>query len=215
MRILITAGPTREPIDPVRFISNRSSGGMGQALAAAALRGGHAVTLILGPVSLSMPKAVERIDVETSREMLDAVLTAFPRYDLLIMAAAVADHRPKTVYTKKLERGEVQTIELEPTEDILATAGASKRENQRTVGFSLVDPADLSRSVEKLHRKKLDLIVSNPLETMESPTIDAILLWPDGHSEQLPCRSKPLFADKLLERAVALFGAAPSKDRGK
>ncbi len=206
MRILITAGPTREPIDPVRYIANRSSGGLGQALAAAALRGGHYATTILGPVSVSMPKGVERIDVETSREMLDAVLTAFPRYDLLIMAAAVADYRPRTFYNRKLERGEMQTIELEPTDDILAAAGAVKRPDQRTVGFSLVEPGDEARSLEKLKRKNLDMIVSNPIETMNSPTISSILLWPDGNREELPSRSKPLFADKLLERAVLLFG---------
>jgi phosphopantothenoylcysteine synthetase/decarboxylase len=95
MRILITAGPTREPIDPVRYIANRSSGGMGQGLAAAAIRDGHFVTLILGPVSISMPKSAKRIDVETSREMHAAVLAEFPKHDLLIMAAAVADYRPK------------------------------------------------------------------------------------------------------------------------
>jgi phosphopantothenoylcysteine decarboxylase/phosphopantothenate--cysteine ligase len=207
MRILITAGPTREPIDPVRYIANRSSGGMGQGLAAAAIREGHFVTLILGPVTISMPKSAKRIDVETSRQMHEAVMTEFPHHDLLIMAAAVADYRPKSVQSNKLERGEMQTIELEPTEDILAAAGAIKTPQQRTVGFSLVDKADLARSVEKLKRKNLDLIVSNPLETMNSPTIDAVLLWADGRSEELPCRSKALFADKLLERAVALFGA--------
>lgn len=205
MRILITAGPTHEPIDPVRYIANRSSGGMGQGLAAAAIRDGHFVTLILGPVSISMPKSAKRIDVETSREMHAAVLAEFPKHDLLIMAAAVADYRPRVVHQHKLERGDMQTIELEPTEDILAAAGAIKRLDQRMVGFSLVDKADLSRSVEKLARKNLDLIVSNPLETMNSPTIDAVLLWPGGRSEELPCRSKALFADKLLERAVALF----------
>ena len=205
MRILITAGPTREPIDPVRYIANRSSGGLGQGLASAAVKAGHFVTLILGPVSIGMPKSAKRIDVETAREMHDAVMAEFPHYDLLIMAAAVADYRPKTVHQTKLERGEIQTIELERTEDIVAAASASKRPDQRTVGFSLVDPSDLSRSIEKLKKKNLDLIVSNPLETMNSPTIDAILLWPDGRKEELPCRSKPLFADKLLERAVALF----------
>jgi phosphopantothenoylcysteine decarboxylase/phosphopantothenate--cysteine ligase len=208
MRILITAGPTREPIDPVRYISNRSSGGMGQALAAAAMRAGHYVTMILGPVSISMPKGIERIDVETTREMLDAVLTAFPRFDLLIMAAAVADYRPKVFYNHKLERGEMQTIELEPTDDIIATVGAAKRPDQRTIGFSLVDPADLGRSIEKLKRKNLDLIVSNGMETMNSPTIESILLWPDGRREDLPSRSKPLMADKLMEKAAQLFGSA-------
>jgi len=206
MRILITAGPTREPIDPVRYIANRSSGGMGQGLAAASIREGHYVTLILGPVTISMPKSAKRIDVETSRQMHEAVMTEFPHHDLLIMAAAVADYRPKAVHSTKIERGYLQTIELEPTEDILAAAGAIKTPQQRTVGFSLVDKADLARSVEKLKRKNLDLIVSNPLETMNSPTIEAVFLWPDGRSEELPCRSKPLFADKLLERAVALFG---------
>jgi phosphopantothenoylcysteine decarboxylase/phosphopantothenate--cysteine ligase len=205
MRILITAGPTREPIDPVRYIANRSSGGMGQGLAAAAIRDGHFVTLILGPVSISMPKTAKRIDVETSREMHAAVLDQFPRHDLLIMAAAVADYRPTNVRSSKVERGEIQTIELEPTEDILAAAGGIKRPDQRTVGFSLVDPADHARSVEKLARKNLDMIVSNPLETMNSPTIEAVLMWPGGRTEELPCRSKALFADKLLERAVALF----------
>jgi phosphopantothenoylcysteine decarboxylase / phosphopantothenate---cysteine ligase len=205
MRILITAGPTREPIDAVRYIANRSSGGMGQGLAAAAIREGHFVTLILGPVSISMPKSAKRIDVETSREMHAAVLEEFPHHDLLIMAAAVSDYRPLGVHGSKLERGEIQTIELEPTEDILAAAGAIKRPDQRTIGFSLVDKTDLARSVEKLQRKHADLIVSNPLETINSPTIEAVLLWPDGRSEELPCRSKPLLADKLLERAVALF----------
>jgi phosphopantothenoylcysteine decarboxylase/phosphopantothenate--cysteine ligase len=205
MRILITAGPTREPIDPVRYIANRSSGGMGQGLAAAAIRDGHFVTLILGPVSISMPKSAKRIDVETARQMQEAVLAEFPRHDLLIMAAAVADYRPTVVHQSKVERGEIQTIELEATEDILAAAGAIKRADQRTIGFSLVDKGDIARSVEKLKRKNADLIVSNPLETMNSPTIEAVLLWPDGRSEELPCRSKPLLADKLLERAVALF----------
>jgi phosphopantothenoylcysteine decarboxylase/phosphopantothenate--cysteine ligase len=206
MRILITAGPTREPIDPVRYIANRSSGGMGQGLAAAAIREGHFVTLVLGPVTISMPKSAKRIDVETSRQMHAAVMGEFPKHDLLIMAAAVADYRPKSVHQSKVERGAIETIELEPTEDILAAAGAIKRPDQRTVGFSLVDKADFARSVEKLSRKNADLIVSNPLETMNSPTIEAILLWPDGRSEELPSRSKPLMADKLLERAVALFG---------
>jgi phosphopantothenoylcysteine decarboxylase/phosphopantothenate--cysteine ligase len=166
------------------------------------------VTLILGPVSISMPKSAKRIDVETSRQMQAAVLEEFPRHDLLIMAAAVADYRPTVVHQSKVERGEIQTIELEATEDILAAAGAIKRADQRTIGFSLVDKADIARSVEKLKRKNADLIVSNPLETMNSPTIEAVLLWADGRSEELPCRSKPLLADKLLERAVALFATA-------
>ena len=105
-----------------------------------------------------------------------------------------------------MERSGDQTLELVPTEDILAGVGAIKRSDQRTVGFSLVDRADMARSVEKIHRKKLDMIVSNPLETMNSDKIDAVLLWADGRVEELPSRSKAQFADNLLQRAVALFG---------
>jgi phosphopantothenoylcysteine decarboxylase/phosphopantothenate--cysteine ligase len=205
MRILLTAGPTREPIDPVRYLGNRSSGQMGQGLAAAALRAGHAVTTILGPISVSMPKPLRRIDIETARQMLDAVLAEFPKHDLLIMAAAVADYRPKIVQTEKIPSGGNLTLELEPTEDILAAAGVIKRPDQRTVGFSLVSQHDLPRSQEKIRQKNLDLIVSNPLETLNSPTIVATLLWPDGRSEELPSRSKAALADILLQRAVDLF----------
>src|SRR3954464_10170631 len=105
MRVLITAGPTYEPIDPVRFIGNRSSGQMGAALARAARDAGHEVTLILGPVTAPMPDDVRRIDVFSSGDMHDAVLREYPAHDLLIMAAAVADFRPKNVQMKKVERG--------------------------------------------------------------------------------------------------------------
>jgi len=205
MRILLTAGPTREPIDPVRYLGNRSSGQMGQGLAAAALRAGHALTTILGPVSISMPKNLRRIDVETAQQMHDAVLTEFPKHDLLIMAAAVADYRPKIAQTEKIPSGDNLTLELEPTPDILAAAGANKRPDQRTVGFSLVSQHDLAKSQQKIRQKNLDLIVSNPLETISSPTIVATLLWPDGRTEELPSRSKAALADILLQRAVDLF----------
>ena len=206
MRILITAGPTYEPIDPVRFIGNRSSGQMGAALANAATSAGHEVTLILGPVTAPMPADVRRIDVMSSRDMHDAVLREFPNHDLLIMAAAVADFRPKVSATKKIERGGTLTIELESTEDIAAAAGAIKRADQRTVGFSLVGRGDLARTKKKLVRKNLDLIVYNPLDTMSSKTIESILLWSDGRIEELPLRDKQSFAQTLIERSTALFG---------
>src|SRR5438552_8562484 len=154
MRILITAGPTYEPIDPVRFIGNRSSGKMGAALAEAAQRAGHEVTLILGPVTAPMPPGVRRIDVMSSREMHDAVMREFPNHDLLIMAAAVADFRPKKVLTEKVPRGGALTLELEPTEDIAAAACAIRRPDQRVIGFSLVEPGDIERTREKPIRKK-------------------------------------------------------------
>jgi phosphopantothenoylcysteine decarboxylase/phosphopantothenate--cysteine ligase len=205
VRILITAGPTYEPIDPVRFIGNRSSGQMGAALANAATNAGHDVTLILGPVTAPMPTNVRRIDVVSSREMHDAVLREYPDHDLLIMAAAVADFRPKGSTTKKIERGGTLTIELEATEDIAAAAGKIKRPDQRSVGFSLVARGDMARTKEKLVRKNLDLIVYNPLDTMSSSTIESILLYPDGRTEELPMRDKPSFAEILINRSAALF----------
>ena len=207
MRVLITAGPTYEPIDPVRFIGNRSSGNMGSALASAAVEEGHDVTLILGPVTAAMPahSKIRRVDIFSSRDLLDAVMREFPGHDLLIMAAAVADFRPQQVRRDKVERGGRMTIELEATEDILAAVGVIKKPHQRTVGFSLVERGDLKRSREKLARKKLDLIVYNPLDTMSSATIESILLWPDGRSEELPIQDKIDFARTLLARSAALF----------
>ena len=206
MRVLITAGPTYEPIDQVRFIGNRSSGQMGAALAKAAINAGHEVTLVVGPVTAAMPTGgVRRIDIFSSRDLLEAVLREFPSHDLLIMAAAVADFRPKVVQSGKVERGGSLTIEVESTEDIAAAAGKIKRADQRSVGFSLVGRGDLARTKEKLVRKNFDLIVYNPLDTMSSRTIESVLLWPDGRSEELPTQPKADFARTLLDRAGKLF----------
>jgi phosphopantothenoylcysteine decarboxylase/phosphopantothenate--cysteine ligase len=205
MKILITAGPTREPIDPVRYIGNRSSGQMGAALAEASMRAGHDTTMILGPVRAPMPQQARRIDVETAAQMLDAVLREFPNHDLLIMAAAVADYRPKSVSRDKLARHGTLTIECEPTVDISAAASKIKRPDQRIVGFSLENDGQIDRARQKLHRKGLDLIVYNPIATMNSASIDSHLIYPDGRDEKLGSRSKSAFADILLERAAALF----------
>jgi phosphopantothenoylcysteine decarboxylase/phosphopantothenate--cysteine ligase len=140
--------------------------------------------------------------------MYDAVLREYPNHDLLIMAAAVADFRPKRAAgTEKIERGGTLTIELEATEDIAAAAGRIKRPDQRSVGFSLVERGNLQRSREKLVRKNLDLIAYNPLDTMSSKTLESVLLWPDGRSEDLPTRDKADFAAILLQRCEELFGA--------
>jgi phosphopantothenoylcysteine decarboxylase/phosphopantothenate--cysteine ligase len=204
-RVLITAGPTHEPIDPVRFIGNRSSGRMGAALAAAAMAAGHSVTVIYGPATAPLPPGIVRIDVETAQQMHDAVLDRFPAHDLLIMAAAVADFRPRTASDHKLERRGTLVIELEATQDILAAAGRIKRPDQRTVGFSLVDEQDLDRSRRKLESKNLDLIVHNPPATLGSQAISGTLLYRDGRSENLGCRDKAAFADILIQRATALL----------
>jgi phosphopantothenoylcysteine decarboxylase/phosphopantothenate--cysteine ligase len=205
MRVLITAGPTREPIDAVRYIGNRSSGRMGAALTTAALAAGHRVTLILGPVSIPMPPQARRIDVETAAEMHQAVLAEFPNHDLLIMAAAVADYRPKVVRTDKTPRHGSLTIECEATEDIVAHAGRIKRPDQRIVGFSLELRGNIDRAREKLTRKNLDLIVYNPTETMNSESVEATLLWRDGKTESLSPSNKSEFADLLIRRCLTLF----------
>ena len=207
MNVLITAGPTREPIDPVRYIGNRSSGQMGAALAAAGLERGHRVTLIFGPVTAAMPREARSIDVETAAQMHEAVLREVPRHNLLIMAAAVADYRPRQVRRDKLSRSGALSIDCEPTEDIVAAAGRIKRPDQRTIGFSLESRGGLARSREKLDSKNLDLIVYNPTDTMNSAVIEATLLWPDGRSEPLPMQDKAAFARVLLERAARLFGS--------
>jgi len=208
MRMLLTAGPTREPIDPVRFIGNRSSGNVGAAIAEAGLRAGHDVTLIAGPVTAVMPQGARRFDVETSRQMMDAVMREFPQHDLLIMAAAVADYRPKMVRQAKIGRAGKLALELEPTEDIVATAAASRRSDQRVVGFSLEAGGGIERAIEKLRRKRLDLMVYNPAETMGSTVIESVLLWPDGRRQSLGNLNKSAFAEILVRQAAELLTSA-------
>ncbi len=205
MRILITAGPTHEPIDGVRYIGNRSSGKMGVAIAESALAGGHDVTLIAGPLTIPHPIATRRIDVQTAAQMSAAVHAEFQGCQLLIMAAAVADWRPRAVQSGKLRRSGTLVIECEPTADIVAAMGSLKRPDQRIVGFSLEQDGEISRAYEKLLSKKLDMMVFNPIATMESDTITPVLLWSGGRREIIHSIYKRAFADILLERAVGLF----------
>lgn len=162
MRILITAGGTREYIDPVRFISNASSGRMGYALARAALKAGHEVTLITAPTLLKPPADAAVVPVESAAEMFEAVKERFPKCDCLIMAAAVSDYTPaKPSRTKLKKRATKLTLELKPTPDILKWAGRLKAGPQILVGFALED-RDLHANAErKLHEKNLDMIVAN------------------------------------------------------
>lgn len=161
MKLLITAGPTREHLDPVRFLSNRSSGKMGFAIAQAAAGRGHSVTLIAGPVALPTPTGVTRVDVTSALDMLAAVQEHLPRHDALVMCAAVADWRPKQVSTVKLKKSEMRpVIELEPNPDILRTLRPLKE--QRTfVGFAAETGDPLAEAQRKLVSKGLDLIVAN------------------------------------------------------
>jgi len=162
MHILITAGGTREYIDPVRFISNASSGRMGYALAREALKAGHKVTLITAPTTQRPPSGVKVIEVETAAQMFEAVKKHFHRCDCLIMAAAVADYTPaKPSKTKIKKTTRPLTIRLKSTTDILKWAGAHKRENQIVVGFALEDKAVRARAEKKFKEKSLDMIIAN------------------------------------------------------
>jgi len=169
MRILITAGGTREYIDPVRFISNASSGRMGYALARAALKAGHEVTLITAPTALRPPAGVQVIRVESAAEMFQAVKAEFSRCECLIMAAAVSDYTPARPSKTKLKKQVNNlTLELKPTQDILKWAGKHKaaaralgRRSQIVVGFALEDRDLWANAERKLHEKNLDMIVAN------------------------------------------------------
>lgn len=201
--VLITAGPTHEPIDPVRFLGNRSSGTLGVALAEAALRAGHRVTLLLGPVEAAVadrvPPQVGLRRYGSTAELEAALAQAFPRCGLLIMAAAVADYRPVEVAGDKLRRGGRWTLELEATPDLVAGCVAGRRPGQRVVAFAL-EPADSlrERALTKLRRKGVDALVANPLQTLHAPDIDATLLWADGRTAAPGPLPKPAFATWLL-----------------
>jgi phosphopantothenoylcysteine synthetase/decarboxylase len=162
MHFLITAGGTREYIDPVRFISNASSGRMGYALARAAIKAGHKVTLITAPADLRPSAAAKTLNVETAGQMFAAVRKHFGKCDCLIMAAAVADYTPaKTAKIKIKKTDKPLTIKLKPTPDILKWAGKHKNKNQLLVGFALEDRALRTRAEHKLKEKNLDVIIAN------------------------------------------------------
>ncbi len=204
MKLLITAGPTREPLDPVRFLSNRSSGRMGYALAEAAAARGHEVTLVSGPVALPPPKDVQVIRVVTAADMLAAVKLHLKKCDALIMAAAVADWRPARMAPRKLKKGRQQTLtlELKRTPDILKSISWLK--GQRIfIGFAAETHNLCAEARRKLRAKKLDLIVANdvsrPGAGFEVETNQVVLLAPDGVAEALPLMSKRAVAERLLD----------------
>jgi phosphopantothenoylcysteine decarboxylase/phosphopantothenate--cysteine ligase len=211
-RVLITAGPTYEPIDPVRYVGNRSSGKMGFAVAnAAALRGAD-VTLISGPVALQSPRNTRRIDVQTASEMREEVLREFPAADVLVMAAAVADFAPATIKAEKIKResqqGETFSLELKKNPDILKTLGEQKS-RQILVGFALETSNGAANAQKKLHEKQIDMIVlNNPLGERAgfgSDTNLVTIFMANGAVEQLPRMSKFDVANMILDRVVGLL----------
>lgn len=165
-KVLITAGPTYEKIDPVRFVGNYSSGKMGFALAEACALQGAEVTLVSGPVMLQTKHpAIRRIDVESAQEMYDAATSHFPEADITILSAAVADFTPETTADKKIKRkGDELVLNLRPTQDIAATLGTLKKDNQLLVGFALETDNEMQNAQSKMERKNLDFIVLNSLQ---------------------------------------------------
>jgi phosphopantothenoylcysteine decarboxylase/phosphopantothenate--cysteine ligase len=208
-RILVTAGGTREPIDPVRYISNRSSGKMGYALATAAAERGGDVILVSGPTWLPCPPGVTLYQVETAAQMRTAVLQEYSRVDVVIKAAAVADYRPQMVHPQKLKKtDEVLELILEKTVDILQELGRLKQ-HQILVGFAAETQELVANASEKLVRKNLDLIVANdvtlPGAGFNSDTNIAKLLFADGHWEELPQMAKCVLAGVILDKVCDLL----------
>lgn len=202
LRILVTAGPTREPLDPVRYLSNHSSGTMGYEMARAAQRMGHQVTLISGPAQLSAPEHVRRIQVETAAEMYEAVM-AHRSADVVVMAAAVADYTPSTVSPGKIKKRDgAMTLQLTRTRDILQELGAVKEPGQRLVGFALETDQAEAGALRKLHGKNLDWVVlNNPREPGAGfgPGTNKVTLYSrEGAVEPLPVMEKADVALAIL-----------------
>ena len=211
LHVLVTAGGTREPIDPVRFIGNRSSGRMGIALAGAAARRGAEVTLIAANVSLPESAGVRRIDVETAAQLADAARAEFPTKHVLLMAAAPADFRATAPAKEKLKREGRLDIHLEPTDDILASLTASRTDQQTIVGFAAEHGNDVARAREKLQRKGADLIVLNDVSDsaigFESQD-NAVTLIDSTSDTPVPRASKDSIADSILDRVDQLRAKA-------
>ena len=208
MNLLVTAGPTREPIDPVRFLSNRSTGKMGFAVAQAAAEAGWAVTLVAGPVALPTPPGVRWVDVTTALEMLAAVERELPACDVFVSAAAVADWRPEACSPVKLKKAAMGgTLRLVPNPDILKTVRPLKGA-RRFVGFAAETGEPTAEAARKLREKGLDLIVANdvtaPGAGFAVETNRVTFLFPDGRREALPLLSKREVAQKLIERLPCL-----------
>ena len=206
-RVLVTAGPTQEALDPVRYLSNHSTGRMGYAIAAAAARRGAEVTLVSGPTALKKPAYVRTVDVVCAQEMFDAVMRFAPDADIIIKAAAVADYRPASVADNKLKKSDdALSVPLERTKDILGTLGKNKRNGQFLCGFSMETENVVENSRNKLQKKNLDLIAANNVKTPGAgfAVETNVLTLIDANGETaLPLMSKAAAADALLDAIKA------------
>ena len=209
LRVMVTAGPSREALDPVRYISNRSSGKMGYAIAQAAQKRGAEVTLLSGPVAIEAPLGVKLVPFTTTQELLDRASELAQEQDLLIQAAAPADYRAKEVAPQKIKKqgGEPMTFTLVENPDVAATLGKAKRSGQVFVGFAAETNDVLAHARDKLARKNLDMIVANdvtrPGAGFDVDTNIVTLITKDGQ-EALPMMSKAEVAQRILDRALAL-----------
>jgi phosphopantothenoylcysteine decarboxylase/phosphopantothenate--cysteine ligase len=204
VRFLITAGPTREPIDPVRYISNRSSGKMGYAIAEAALGEGHHVTLISGPVNVEAPRDAQLISVLTSDQMFEAVHRYADQCDICVLCAAVADYKPANVSSTKIKkRGEKFLLELIPTRDILHSLGHQEDRQFLLVGFAAETDQVEENAVKKLRTKNCDIIVANDVSGadsgMESEMNEVTILFRDGEKMKISRAPKKNIARELVK----------------
>ena len=205
-RVLVTAGPTQEALDPVRFLSNHSSGKMGYAIASQAARRGAEVTLVSGRTSLDCPYGVTRIDVTSAADMFRAVTSHAEEADIIVMAAAVADYRPASVSDNKIKKKDgAMSIELERTSDIIGTLGAGRRDDQFLCGFSMETENLIENSRSKLERKNLDMIVANNLKVegagFRGDTNVAVLIK-KSQVKELQLMSKIELADVILDEIL-------------
>lgn len=209
IRVLVTAGPTCEALDPVRYITNHSSGKMGYAIARAAARRGAQVTLVSGKTGLSAPAGVQRVDVFSAQEMFDQVTRHFPEQDIVIKAAAVGDYRPKQRQEHKIKKsGETMTLQLVKNPDILAYLGEHKRLGQVICGFSMETKDLLENSRKKLEKKQADLIVANNLTVAGAGfgvDTNAVTMITPEDAIPYPVMSKEQVADELLTRLLGIL----------
>ena len=206
VNVLVSAGPTREAIDPVRYITNHSTGKMGYAVArAAAMRGAH-VTLVSGPTEIDPPPFVEVVDVVSAEEMFKAITSRASKQDIIIKTAAVADYRPSVVATEKMKKKDGDmSIHLERTKDILAYLGEHKREGQFLCGFSMETENMLENSITKLVKKNLDMVIANNLKVEGAgfgTNTNVVTVITRKGGEQLPLMSKDEVADKILDAII-------------
>ena len=209
MRYLITAGPTREPIDKVRYLSNRSSGQMGIAIANAAVEAGHHVTLLTGPgVSGAPSNECQRHLFETTADLQALLQSHWPNHDALVMAAAVSDYTIEKLSKEKIARLDdgTLTLNLTPTPDLVALTAKNRQPHQRVIAFALEHYENLiERATEKLERKAVDAIVANPLQTIDAPHINATWIQSNGQTDSPGDMLKQTFANWLIEKIETLF----------